>query len=152
MEEEIHFLSYEPSIIIIFNSLFPKFVKLNKKNSDSRADRHFAGDKNSKLEINTLIWYKQFNQWLPGILWLLGKGYGLVIADGEEIWVPLCHVRYREGPQDRTPSGSDEVDEKGLVNEETPSSESLPDTGSSEKHDLSGWADTEEYWNSYDSR
>ncbi|XP_044790426.2 uncharacterized protein LOC112581374 isoform X2 [Bubalus bubalis] len=58
--------------------------------------------------------------------------------DGEEIWVPLCHVRYREGPQDRTPSGSDEVDEKGLVNEETPSSESLPDTGSSEKHDLSG--------------
>ena len=31
MEEEIHFLSYEPSIIIILNSLFPKFFKLNKK-------------------------------------------------------------------------------------------------------------------------
>ena len=158
MEEEIHFLSYEPSIIIIFNPLFPKFVKLNKKNSDSRADRHFAGDKNSKLEINTLIWYKQFNQWLPGILWLLGKGYGLVIADGEEIWVPLCHIRYREGPQDWTPLASDEADAKGLVNdleganEETPLSESLPDMGSSEKHDSSGWANTEEHWNSYDSR
>ena len=83
--------------------------------------------------------YKQFNQWLPGILRLLGKGYGLVIADGEEIRVPLCHVHYREGPQNRTHSGRDEVDTKGLVNdpgganEETPSSESLPDMGSSEK-------------------
>ena len=144
MEEEIHFLSYEPSIIIIFNSLFPKFVKLNKKNSDSRADRHFAEDKNSKLEINTPIWYKQFNQWLPGILQLLGKGYGLVVADGEEIWVLLCHVHYREGPQDWTPSAGDEADAKGLVNdlgganEEKPPSESLPDMGSSEKHDSSG--------------
>ena len=76
---------------------------------------------------------------MPGILQFLGKGYGLVIADGEEIWVPLCQVRYREGPQDGTPSGSDEVDAKGLVNdpgganEEMPSSESLPDMGSSEK-------------------
>ncbi|XP_044790429.2 uncharacterized protein LOC112581374 isoform X3 [Bubalus bubalis] len=68
----------------------------------------------------------------------LNKATSPAERDGEEIWVPLCHVRYREGPQDRTPSGSDEVDEKGLVNEETPSSESLPDTGSSEKHDLSG--------------
>ena len=56
-----------------------------KNNSDTRADRHFTEDKNSKLEINTTIWYKQFNQWLPGILRLLGKGYGLVIADAEEI-------------------------------------------------------------------
>ena len=31
MEEEIDFLSYEPSITIIFNSLFPEFFKLNKK-------------------------------------------------------------------------------------------------------------------------
>ena len=158
MEEEIHFLSHEPSITIIFNSLFPKFFKLNKNNSNTHADRHFAEDKNSKLEINTPIWYKQFNQWLPGILWLLGKGYGLVIADGEEIWVPLRHVRYREGPQDQTPSASDKADMKGLVNdlgganEETPSSESLPAMGSSEKHDSSGWANTEEHWNSYDSR
>ena len=85
MEEQIHFLSHEPSITIIFNSLFPKFFKLNKNNSNTHADRHFAEDKNSKLEINTPIWYKQFNQWLPGILRFLGKGYGLVIADGEEI-------------------------------------------------------------------
>ena len=81
---------------------------------------------------------KQFNQWLPGILRLLGKGYGLVIADEEEIWVPLHHVCYREGPQDRTPSGSDVVETKGLVNdpgganEETPLSESLPNMGSNE--------------------
>ena len=74
-----------------------------------------------------------FDQWLPGILRLLGKGYGLVIADGEEIWVPLRHVHYREGPQDRTPSASDETDMKGLVNdpgganEETPSTSSLPE-------------------------
>ena len=31
MEKEIHFLSNEPLITIIFNSLFPKFFKLNKK-------------------------------------------------------------------------------------------------------------------------
>ena len=114
------------------------FLNWTKNSSDTRADRHFAEDKNSKLEINTPIWYKQFNQWLPGILRILGKGYGFVIADGEEIWVPLLHVHYREGPQDWTPSGSDEVDAKGLVNdpgganEEMPSSESLPDMGSSE--------------------
>ena len=47
-------------------------------------------------------------------------------------------------PQDWTPLESDEVDAKGLVNdpggtnEETPSSESLPDMGSSGKHDSSG--------------
>ena len=62
---------------------------LNFNNSDTCAE-----DKNSKLEINTPIWYKQFNQWLPGILRLLDKGYGLVVTDGEEIWVPLHHVRY----------------------------------------------------------
>ena len=120
------------------------FLNLTKNNSDTHADRHFAEDKNSKLEINTPIWYKQFNQWLPGILRLLGKGYGLVVADGEEIWVSLRPVRYREGPQDWTPLASDEADAKGLVNdleganEETPLSESLPDMGSSEKHDSSG--------------
>ena len=74
--------------------LLLSYLNLTKNNSDTHADRHFTEDKNSKLEINTPIWYKQFNQWLPGILLLLGKGYGLVIADGEEIWVPLCHVRY----------------------------------------------------------
>ena len=89
-------------------------------------------DKNSKLEINTPIWYKQFNQWLPGILRLLGKGYGLVIADGEEIWVPLRHVRYREGPQDQTSLTGDVADTKRLVNdhrgaeEKTSTSEPLP--------------------------
>ena len=84
MEEEIDFLSYEPSITIIFNYSL-NFLNLTKNNSDTPADRHFAEDKNSKLEINTPIWYKQFNQWLPGILQLLGKCYGLVVADGEEI-------------------------------------------------------------------
>ena len=133
-----------PQLLLSLTLYFLKFLNLTKNNSDTSADRHFAEDKNSKLEINTPIWYKQFNQWLPGILQLLGKGYGLVVADGEEIWVLLCHVHYREGPQDWTPSAGDEADAKGLVNdlgganEEKPPSESLPDMGSSEKHDSSG--------------
>ena len=127
-----------PQVLLSLTLYSLNFLNLTKNNSDTRADRHFTEDKNSKLEINTPIWYKQFNQWLPGILRILGKGYGFVIADGEEIWIPLCHVHYRERSQDQTPSGSDEVDAKGLVNdpgganEETPSSESLPDMGSSE--------------------
>ena len=133
-----------PQLLLSLTLYSLNFLNLTKNNSGTRADRHYAEDKNSKLEINTPIWYKQFNQWLPGILQFLGKGYGLVIADGEEIWVPLRHVCYREGPQVWTPWGSDEVDPKGLVNdpggtnEETPLSESLPDMGSSEKHDSSG--------------
>ena len=122
-----------PQLLLSLTLYSLNFLNLIKNNSDTRAE-----DKNSKLEINTPIWYKQFNQWLPGILRLLGKGYGLVIADGEEIWIPLCHVHYRERSQDQSPSGSDEVDAKGLVNdpgganEETPSCESLPDMGSNE--------------------
>ena len=133
-----------PQLLLSLTFYSLNFLNLTRNNSDTRVDRHFVEDKNSELEINTPIWYKQFNQWLPGILRLLGKGYGLVIADGEEIWVPLRHVCYREGPQDWTPWGSDEVDPKGLVNdpgganEETPLFESLPDMGSSEKHDSSG--------------
>ena len=128
-----------PQLLLSLTLYSLNFLNLIKNNSDTRAE-----DKNSKLEINTPIWYKQFNQWLPGILRLLDKGYGPVITDGEEIWVPLRHVLYREGPQDQTPSASDEVDTKGLINdfgganEETPSSEPLPDMGSSEKHDSSG--------------
>ena len=55
-----------------------------------------------------------------------------------EIWVPLHYIHYWEGPQDWTPSGNDEVNAKSLINdpegasEETPSSKSLPDVGSSE--------------------
>ena len=69
---------------------------------------------------------------MPGILRLLGRGYGLVIADGEEIWVPLRHVRYQEGPQDQTPLTGDTADTKGLINdhreaeEKTSMSEPLP--------------------------
>ena len=134
MEEKIHFLSYEPSIVIIFNSLFLIFLKnLIKDSSDTREDRHFAEENSKKLlEANTPIWYKQFNQWLPGILWLLGRGYGLVIADGEEMWVPLHHVHYWEGPQDQTPLTGDTADTKGLINdhreaeEKTSMSEPLP--------------------------
>ena len=128
-----------PQLLLPLTLYSLNFLNLIKNNSDTRAE-----DKNSKLEINTPIWYKQFNQWLPGILRLLDKGYGHVVTDGEEIWVPLRHVLYREGPQDQTPSASDEVDTKGLINdfgganEETPSSEPLPDMGSSEKHDSSG--------------
>ena len=118
MEEEIHFLSYEPSIVIIFNSLFPKFLNLLKYSSDTCADRHFAEENSKKLlEVNTPIWYEQFNQWLPGILGFLGKGYGLVVADGEEIWVPLHHVHYREESQDRTPPTGDAAGTKGLFND-----------------------------------
>ena len=130
--------------LLLSLTLYTLNLNLTKNNSDTRTDRHFAEDKNSKLEINTPIWYKQFNQWLPGILRLLGRGYGLVIADGEEIWVPLHHVHYREGPQDRTPLANDKADAKGLINdlgganEETPLSESLPYMGSNEKHDSSG--------------
>ena len=133
-----------PQLLLSLTLYSLNFLNLTKNNSDTCTDRHFTEDKNSKLEINTPILYKQFNQWLPGILRFLGKGYGLVIADGEEIWVCLRHVRYQEGPQDQTPSGSDEVDVKGLVNdpgganEETPSSESLLYMGSNEKHDSSG--------------
>ena len=133
-----------PQLLLSLTLYSLNFLNLTKNNSDTHPDRHFAEDKNSKLEINTPIWYKQFNQWLPGILRLLGKGYGLVIADGEEIWVPLRHVRCREGPQDRTPSASNKADVKRLINdlgganEETPPSESLPNMGSSEKHDSSG--------------
>ena len=132
MEEKIHFLSYEPSIVI-FNSLFIKFLTLLKDSSDTRADRHFAEENSKKpLEANTPIWYKQFNQWLPGILRLLGRGYGLVVADGEELWVPLRHVHYREGPRDQTPLTGDTADAKGHVNdhreaeEKTSTSEPLP--------------------------
>ena len=132
MEEEIHFLSYEPSIVIIFNSLFLKFLNLLKDSSDTCADRHFAEENSKKLlEANTPIWYKQFNQWLPGILWLLGRGYSLVVAD-EEIWVPLHYVHYQEGPQDQTPQTGDAADMKGLINdhreaeEKTSMSEPLP--------------------------
>ena len=38
MEEEIHFLSYEPSIVIIFNSLSLNFLNLLKDSSDTLAD------------------------------------------------------------------------------------------------------------------
>ena len=94
------------------------FLNLIKYSSDTCADRHFAEENGKKLlGINTPIWYKQFNQWLPGIVQFLGKGYGLVIADGEEIWVPLHHVHYQEEPQDRTPLTGDAVDTKGLVND-----------------------------------
>ena len=139
MEEKIHFLSYEPSIVI-FNSLFIKFLTLLKDSSDTRADRHFAEENSKKpLEANTPIWYKQFNQWLPGILWLLGRGYSLVVADGEEIWVPLHHIRYWEGPREWTTPTGDAADAKGLVNdhrgakEKTSTSEPLPDMGLGEK-------------------
>ena len=54
---------------------------------------------------------------MPGILRLLRRGYGLVVADGEEIWVPLRHVHYQEGPRDRTPLTGDAADAKGLVND-----------------------------------
>ena len=51
------------------------FLNLLKGSSNTRADRHFAEENSKKpLEANTPIWYKQFNQWSPGILRLLGKG------------------------------------------------------------------------------
>ena len=57
MEEKIHFLSYEPSIVIIFNSLFLNFFfNLLKDSSDTRADKHFAEENSKKpLEANTPI-------------------------------------------------------------------------------------------------
>ena len=81
---------------------------------------------------------------MPGILRLLGRGYGLILADGEEIQVPLRRVRYREGTRDQTPLTGDATDAKGLINdhrgakEKMSTSEPLPDVGSGEKHDLSG--------------
>ena len=77
-----------PQLLLSLTLYSLNFLNLTKNNSDTRADRHFAEDKNSKLEINAPIWYKQF------FFQLLGKGYGLVIEDGEEIWVPLHHVCY----------------------------------------------------------
>ena len=125
--------------LLLFLTLYSLFFLKNliKDSSDTREDRHFAEENSKKLlEANTPIWYKQFNQWLPGILQLLGKGYGLVIADGKEIWVPLHHVHYQEGPRDWTPPTGDAADAKGLVNdyrgakEKTSTSEPLPDPGS----------------------
>ena len=57
-----------PQLLLSLTLYSLNFLNLTKHNSDTRADRNFAEDKNSKLEINTTIWYKQFNQWLPGIL------------------------------------------------------------------------------------
>ena len=121
--------------LLLFLTLYSLFFLKNliKDSSDTREDRHFAEENSKKLlEANTPIWYKQFNQWLPRILRLLGRGYGLVVADGEEIWVPLHHVRYREGPQDQTSLTGDVADTKHLVNdhrgaeEKTSTSEPLP--------------------------
>ena len=92
-----------PRLLLSLTLYSLNFLNLTKNNSDTRADRHFAEDKNSKLEINTPIWYKQFNQWLPGILRLLGKGYGLVIADGEEIWVPFAMSVTKRDPKTGLP-------------------------------------------------
>ena len=44
----------------------------------------------------TAVWVKCLNQWWPGTLKFLGKGYYLVILDdGTEQWVPLKRVRRR---------------------------------------------------------
>ena len=41
----------------------------------------------------TAVWVKRLNQWWPGTLKFLGKGYYLVILDdGTEQWVPLKRV------------------------------------------------------------
>ena len=122
-----------PQVLLSLTLYSLHFLNLIKYSSDTCADRHFAEENSKKLlEVNTPIWYEQFNQWLPGILRLLGRGYGLVVADGEEIWVPLRHVHYREGPQDQTPLTGDTADAKGLINdhreaeEKTSMSEPLP--------------------------
>ena len=122
-----------PQVLLSLTVYSLNFLNLIKDSSDTCADRHFAEENSKKLlEVNTPIWYKQFNQWSPGILWLLGKVYGLVVADGEEIWVPLRHVYYREGPRDWTPPTGDAADMRGLVNdhrgaeEKTSTSEPLP--------------------------
>ena len=57
-----------PQLLLSLTLYSLNLLNLTKNNSDTHADRHFAEDKNSKLEINTPIWYKQCNQWLPGIL------------------------------------------------------------------------------------
>ncbi|DAA27709.1 TPA: pol protein-like [Bos taurus] len=62
----------------------------------------------------------------------LNKAASPAERDGEEIWVPLRHVRYREGPQDQIPPTGDAADAKGLINdhreaeEKTSMSEPLP--------------------------
>ena len=84
-----------PQLLLSLTLYSLKFLNLLKDSSDTHADRHFAEENSKKpLEANTPIWYKQFNQWLPGILRFLGRGYGLVVADGEKILVPLHHVHY----------------------------------------------------------
>ena len=75
-----------PQLLLSLTLYSLHFLNLIKYSSDTCADRHLAEENSKKLlEVNTPICYKQFNQWLPGILGFLGKGYGLVIADGEEI-------------------------------------------------------------------
>ena len=58
-----------PQLLLSLTLYSLNFLNLLKDSSDTHADRHFAEENNKKpLEANTPIWYKQFNQWLPGIL------------------------------------------------------------------------------------
>ena len=58
-----------PQLLLSLTLYSLNFLNLLKDSSDTRADRHFAEENSKKpLEANTPIWYKQFNQWLPGIL------------------------------------------------------------------------------------
>ena len=55
----------------------------------------------------TAIWVKCLDQWRPGTLKFLGKGYCLVILDdGTEQWVPLRKVRRRTGLAPPPPTGN----------------------------------------------
>ena len=54
----------------------------------------------------TAVWVKCLNQWWPGTLKFLGKGYYLVILDdGTEQWVPLRRVRSRTDLAPHPPTG-----------------------------------------------
>ncbi|DAA24509.1 TPA: pol protein-like [Bos taurus] len=59
------------------------------------------------------------NKWRheQGLEGRLNKAASPAERDGEEIWVPLRHVHYREGPQDQTPPTSDAADAKSLIND-----------------------------------
>ena len=88
---------YGPKAILPIALLTINYFNLPLHSQETRAERHFS-DSLSHMPEQTAVWVKCLDQWWPGTLKLLGKGYCLVILDdGTEQWVPLRSVRRRAG-------------------------------------------------------
>ena len=89
----------------------------------------------------TAVWVKCLDQWQPGTLKFIGKGYCLVILDdGTEQWVPIRRVRRRTdlaphpstGNSTKTEIATDDT-ERQQENETSPMQCAFSDLGSNEK-------------------